>query len=148
MPPVEGTNHILKTNELMPLMGQLEEGKQQLSLCTSLYNTPLFHHQVYSEYFCHVIVIFYGLPNDYLYWIVFFGTQWDVEHGSRLPSLLMFIQLRSDVLIPFFWRGRWNRTCVYFNQWMQTMFLQCSCWKNTCYRNISRRVRLEFGSDG
>ena len=44
--PVEGVNRVLKSNELMPLMGMLEKGQQQLSFCSSLYNTPLFQHEV------------------------------------------------------------------------------------------------------
>ena len=44
--PVEGRNHLLTEKEKMPLMGDLKKGDQLLSLCTSLYNTPLIEHEV------------------------------------------------------------------------------------------------------
>ncbi len=43
---MEGRNHLLTEKEKMPLMGDLKKGDQLLSLCTSLYNTPLIEHEV------------------------------------------------------------------------------------------------------
>lgn len=43
--PPEGVNRVLAENELMPLMGRLKTGDQMMSLCTPLYNTPLFKHE-------------------------------------------------------------------------------------------------------
>lgn len=42
---------MLLANEQIPLMGQLPRGQQMLSLCTSLYNTPLFPHALpFTDY--------------------------------------------------------------------------------------------------
>ena len=40
-------NRVLKSDELMPLMGMLEKGQQQqLSFCSSLYIAPLFQYEL------------------------------------------------------------------------------------------------------
>ena len=45
----------------MPLMGRLERGKQMLSLCTSLYNTPLVEQEVSMMMMMVVVVM---IVND------------------------------------------------------------------------------------
>ena len=45
--PIEGYNRVLQQREKMPLMGLLKKGESQLTLCTSLYNTPIYHHTVF-----------------------------------------------------------------------------------------------------
>lgn len=60
--PIEGYNRVLQQREKMPLMGLLKKGESQLTLCTSLYNTPIYHHTVFCILYSlsrHLLLIIY-----------------------------------------------------------------------------------------
>ena len=76
---------MLKSNELMPLMGMLEKGQQQLSFCSSLYNTPLFQHEVLPLLF---LFIYSSLPP-----IIY--SQSRSNRSSTFPLFPRFRELSS-----------------------------------------------------